>query len=463
MIGAPLIMVKPVKAQTSQPLPEFDKIKADGAAKIELIIADRYSVYSESSKAVQVTVSNGTLLIDDIPSGQTLKVYTKTLTSIVMDGITTIESSDTINTANFTITMDGSTKANLLVAATNITVNQDGSTSLTLAGYAKDASIKMDGAAKLKAENLKLNQANVETDGIAFAKVNVTNNLMARTDGSSSLRFVGTPVNKMFAIDGASTIKSIDEKEDYTDNTGVAATNNDDTTRVSIGGKKLIIIDDKNKTTKEVKTNKMKKVYSGFELGINGFTTPDLNFSLANTPFLNTKLSNSWFYGLNLFELDGHIIKNKLALTTGLGMTWSNYHFETDSQYLTPKSGTLTATPSNGGLSLNKLYTYDLNAPVLIKFAPGKNKNPKKGFHLAVGAIFRYMATTQVITESDNGKQRVELRDDFNINPFRVDATVRVGYNKVKLFANYALTPYFNSSAAPDIRSFSAGLTLVGF
>jgi len=40
---------------------------------------------------------------------------------------------------------------------------------------------------------------------------------------------------------------------------------------------------------------------------------------------------------------------------------------------------------------------------------------------------------------------------------------VRVGYNNIKLFANYSLTPYFNSSKGPDIRMFSAGLTLIGW
>jgi len=102
---------------------------------------------------------------------------------------------------------------------------------------------------------------------------------------------------------------------------------------------------------------------------------------------------------------------------------------------------------------------------LLIKLAPGTKKSARKGFHIAAGAIFHYVINKRVVTETSSGgfDQRVELEDDFNINPLRADATVRAGYGRIKLFANYSLTPYFNKSKAPDVRLFSAGLTLIGF
>jgi hypothetical protein len=158
------------------------------------------------------------------------------------------------------------------------------------------------------------------------------------------------------------------------------------------------------------------------------------------------------------------MIRNKLAITTGLGLQWNNIHFD-GNDFITPHIDTLGSTTSASKLSLNKLYTFDITAPLLIKFAPGTAKSAKRGFHIAAGAIFHYVATSSVIMETTaNGYfQRTELNDNFNINPFRVDATVRVGYDKVKLFANYSLTPYFNAGKAPDVRVFAAGLTLVGF
>ena len=114
---------------------------------------------------------------------------------------------------------------------------------------------------------------------------------------------------------------------------------------------------------------------------------------------------------------------------------------------------------------MNKLYTFDFTAPLLIKFAPGSKKDAKGGFHIAAGAILHYVTGGSVLTESTaNGYfQRTVINDNFNINPFRVDATIRAGYGHVKFFANYSLTPYFNTSAGADVRLFAAGITLVGF
>src|SRR5574343_274328 len=144
LIGAPILMVKPVKAQSSQPLAEFDKIKVDGGAKIELVMADRYSVYSETTKPIQLTVNNGTLIVDDVASGQVIKIYATTLSSILLDDAVQLDCKDTLKTTNLTVNMDGGSKANLLVVATNININQDGSSLLTIAGSAQSANIKLD-------------------------------------------------------------------------------------------------------------------------------------------------------------------------------------------------------------------------------------------------------------------------------------------------------------------------------
>ncbi|MES2778539.1 MAG: DUF2807 domain-containing protein, partial [Bacteroidota bacterium] len=350
-----------------------------------------------------------------------------------------------------------------------------------ISGTANMASMKADGAANIKAEELICQQATVETDGAANAKIQATQTLNAKADGASSIRFKGDPQNRNFSIEGLANIKGAKEGEEYNGAVGGGIReeinkelNNDgDTTRVKIGKRKLMIIEDKREKAygenneDDERQRRMKSVWGGFELGVQGFATPSMNFNMpASHKFLESNVGNSWFFGLNTPDLDGHIIKNKLALTTGLGIVWNNIHFD-GNDYLTPNADSLTATSSAAGtkLSLNKLYTFDITAPLLIKFAPGTSKKVKGGFHFAAGAIIHYVVTSSVVTETSSGgfDQRVEMDDDFNINPFRIDATVRMGYDRIKLFANYSLTPYFNSSKAPDVRLFSAGLTLIGF
>jgi hypothetical protein len=369
--------------------------------------------------------------------------------------------------------MDGASEAHLIVSSNNIKVDIDGGANLTLDGKANNAIFETDGAALLNASKLSVINMNIEADGGSNVKIFVSESLHAKADGASLVIYQGEPKNKIFSIDGAGKIKS--NTDEYTTDLNIdiptyKITPDADTTRLKIGKRKFIIIDD-NKVDKEKssdeseKRRRMKRVYAGLETGVNALTTSSMNFTHSNDyKFLNTKLGSSWLYGINLFEFDGHIIKNKLAFTTGLGSQFSNYHFEGNS-YITPNSDKLTSTDAGVALTKNKLFTYDINVPLLIKYAPGTKKGAHGGFHIAVGTIVRYTSTAKVVNETTarGFEERFTFNDDFNINTFRVDGTVRVGYKEIKLFANYALTPYFNNSKAPDVRAFNAGIMFLAF
>jgi carbon monoxide dehydrogenase subunit G len=477
LIGAPLIFLKPVKAQNSQPVSEFTKLNLSATANVELVIADRYSVYiqknAEQLIASLKVVNNELTIGDNFGTAGKIKVFAKSITDIKMDGGAKLECLDSLKSADLSIKMDGASKAHLIISNNNTNVNMDGGANLILVGVANNAVIKTDGAVILNANGLTVNNMNIEADGSSNAKILVTESLYAKADGASIVTYIGEPKNKMFSIDGVGKIKS--NTDEYTADFDVTIPQiknspDADTTRLKIGKRKFIIIDDEKKDDEKPndeieKRRRMKHVYAGFETGVNALTTSSMSFAHSNGyKFLNTKVGSSWFYGLNLFEFDGHIVKNKIAFTTGLGMQFSNYHFEGNS-YITPNIDTLGSTATGLALTTNKLYTYDLNVPLLIKFSPGTNKRENGGFHIAAGAIVRYTTTAKVVTETTarGAEEYWTIKDDFNMNPFRVDGTIRVGYDKIKLFANYSLTPYFNNSKAPDVRAFAAGIMLVGF
>lgn len=482
-LGAPVLLLKGASAQNSQPLSEFNRLRIDDNIEVELVIADRYSIYTDGSAAVDAKVMNGLLNISRKGAGSgKIKVFTKELIEVRMDGVAKLTTKDTIVAERLAIMLDGASKADLLVRTDNLKINMDGGTSLEIKGTAGQAMMMVDGATRLRATGLVVQTLTVQADGAASAHVNATQTLNARADGASGIRFVGEPQNKNFSIDGLATVKGMEGGEVY-DNKLKSTPDDEangadgDTTRIKMGKRKLMIIEDKDKDEQsygdgqgendEERRRRMKRVWGGLELGLLAFTTGDGNFNMpAAYKYLNTKMGESWFIAINTPDLDGHIIKNKLALTTGLGISWSNIHFE-GNDVLTPNADSMSATPSPAGVNLskNKLHTFDITAPLLVKFAPGKRKKARGGFHFATGAIFHYVANARVVTETSSGgyDQRTELNDNFNINPLRVDATVRVGYDRIKLFANYSLTPYFNSSKSPDVRLFTAGLTLIGF
>jgi hypothetical protein len=479
-LGA-LAIIK-AKAQQSDVLPEFTKIKINGVLNVELIQADRHSIFFENGniKPVEYKVNNGVLMLDGVQTNQkaNIKVYFKTLDAIVLDAACSVTSSDTMIFNNLSLSLDGTSKAQLIVNAQNISTKLDGFSNLTLSGKCSLLNASIDGASQLQAKEMETKDANINTDGASKAKVFVNNRLSAKADGASAIGYSGNPQIRNFSVDGMAKITDSNNDEQYGSNNITDRISKDgDTTRlqIKIGKKKrnLIIVEDKEKdedasantSVSKRSRRRMKPVWGGFSMGVQGITTPNMSFDhAAPYKFLNTNVGKSWFFDLNLPEIDGHIIRNKLAITAGLGFSWNNIHFE-GNNFLAPNTDTLSAITSTDALSKNKLYTFDITAPLLIKFAPGNARRAKKGFHFAAGAIVHYVTSTTVVTETSSRgyKNRAELEDDFNINPFRVDATVRIGYDRIKLFANYSLTPFFNSSKAPDVRLFSAGFTVFGF
>lgn len=472
LLGVGTLGLLQVKAQQDQVLPDFTQVRAGETFDIQLFAADRHSLYVESPEQQQVKaeVSNGVLQLNTLKKGPgklKVKIYFKELKGIQLTGAATVTTEDTLVVPQFAVSTSGASKAKLLLKSDLVKVDASGASSITLAGKTAMADYQLSDAVELKAEDMLAEKVTVQTSGAAHAKLSASELLTANAEGASRVQFSGNPTNKNFSVNGMATIKDKSDGDEFNSQINAKADNDGDTTKVKIGKRKFLIIDDDEKTKKAQSSGKrrMKGVWGGFELGVNGLVTPDMSFNFNNNyKYLNTKVGESWFFSLNLPEIDAHLVRNKLALTTGLGFNWNNIHFDGNS-FLTPNSDSLTSTAAGLQLSENKLYTFDLTAPLLLKFAPGTKKKAKSGFHFAAGVIGHYVAKKRVVTEtSANGYfQRTELNDDFNINPFRVDATVRVGYGHVKLFANYALTPYFNSSKAPDVRVFAAGLTLIGF
>lgn len=490
LLGGPIIFIKSLYAQNSQVLPEFDQLVVSDQVQVELVIADRFSLYLEggASNLVLAKVVNRTLVLDaENANAKKVKVFTKKITRIEVESAARIECLDTLNGNQISISVKDASKAKLILATQNAAISTEGASECALSGKAEVVSANVKDASKLTAQDLTIQTLTIETEGQAKAFVNVQNTIQAKVSDMSKLTYVGSPVNKIIAQEDLAKVENIPQvaelkiEKDYGPaeiESSIDLKNNKpepgDTTRVKIGKKRLTIIDegeedddDEKAYGSEERKHDLKSVWGGFELGVQGLTNAQGNFNF-NAPydFLTSDIGKSWFFGLNFPEFDAHIIQNKLAFTTGFGLLWNNTRFG-GNQFLTPNIDSLSSSTTLPGVNLtkNKLYTFDLTAPLLIKWAPGRVKKDDGGFHIAAGAIIHYVAISKVVTETtSNGYlERVKLKDDFNINPFRADATIRIGYDWFRLFANYSLTPYFNSSKAPDTRMFSAGITLIGF
>jgi len=245
-----------------------------------------------------------------------------------------------------------------------------------------------------------------------------------------------------------------------------------DTTRFTIGGKQIIIIG--NDTTMIDVEDDDPDGYAGryggdltywsaFEVGVNLPMNGDFQNSF-NSPHLKTDPSQSFVYSFNFAEQRIRIIKDYFGIVTGLGFTNSRYGFDDKRMRLQSNAdstyGQLDTTLFNG-FSKNQLRINTFNIPILFQINTSKNED--NNFHISFGAIGGVRIGSNVKYKYDlatGGDTKNKEKGNFNLNPFQVLGTVRMGYKDFGLFANYDILSLYKTGKSEIAYPLSFGASL---
>lgn len=257
-----------------------------------------------------------------------------------------------------------------------------------------------------------------------------------------------------------------------------------DTTKIKLGNKGVTIIEDESGTSVDwsdldeekeddgdddsgkKKPKKFKPHWAGFEVGINNYVNSDFSMSLApENSFMDLNTGRSWYFNLNFIEYGVGLGTDKVGLVTGLGIDWSNYHFDQGNVIYKDADGIIDRydpPAENASVQKAKLQTTYLNAPLLLEFQIPAGK---KRIHISGGVVggVKIGSRTKMVYTVNGNKQKDKVKDDFNLNVLRYGFTARVGYRGLKVFANYYPTALFESGKGPELYPFSVGLTLISF
>lgn len=264
-----------------------------------------------------------------------------------------------------------------------------------------------------------------------------------------------------------------------------------DTTRLRIGNKMVIITKTANGTVINIKTkgqndtvsdiknddfedngyednnknnydkhHRFKGQYAGIELALNNFA--DNNFSIvrnSSNSFMNIRTSRSLDFNINVFQHSFGIVSDKFGAVTGLGLELCNYYFENNNTLGKDINGNTIGYYYNlkdTAIEKSKLATVFLTIPIIfeIKFNDGIN------FSAGIIGALKLGDHTKVIYTANGNEKTAKNYDDFNLNPFRYGVTARVGYHSLLVFANYYLTPLFESNKGPLLYPIAIGLAL---
>ncbi|MFH1161043.1 MAG: hypothetical protein V1733_08860 [bacterium] len=228
--------------------------------------------------------------------------------------------------------------------------------------------------------------------------------------------------------------------------------------------------------------------WAGVDFGWNGYVTKDFNMEFPpSEQYLNLNTARSLMVNLNPLELNVNIAANKFGFTSGLGFTLNNYYFSNSYTWISDSSAlkaynTVTDKGSTVSMKVNKLFVSYITLPLLFEFQtnPGHRVS---SFHVTAGVIgglrlqsyqkqrlYQWQDTYYLVDDKGTkvasfyaNNAVIRNHNPYHLNPFKLDAALRIGWSYLNLFATYSITPMFQKNQGPEVYPWTIGITLLGW
>lgn len=466
----PMITMGQLTAETIEAEP-FTGVSASGIIAVEITQADEFFVEVETTaeqlEDVRVRVRRNTLELEYTgksrrPDEITVYVAAPVFNQLSGSGAARFTSTNAIVTPSLTLSGSGAVNMDLAVETEELMTNISGATNLRLSGRATYHELKASGACLVNAYDLVTDISDFILSGASNARIQVTDVLKVTASGSSTLSFRGRPDSQQIATSGLSRVTG-DSDQNAIDTSPAV-----DTVTVRVGQREIQVVDGR---TQRTQVNVKRRPYrtfrdnwSGFELGINGFLSPDNRINLpAESEQFDLDYRKSIAVNLNLWQQNLVLVRGHLGLVTGIGVGWNNYRFLTN-DVMVKGPQQVEFTEGEYDFRKNKLTLTYLNVPLLLEAQTTGSRSYQK-FHLAAGLNvgLRLRSHTKQMVFIDGNREKFKDHKDFYINPFRYEATARIGWGHINLFASYALNQLFKDDRGPELTPFSVGIRLVSF
>ena len=196
--------------------------------------------------------------------------------------------------------------------------------------------------------------------------------------------------------------------------------------------------------------------WNGFEAGLNMLMGPGFKVGVEDCDFLELRALKSWVFNFNIADVGIAFNRHHTAgLYTGIGLGWNNYSFNNPVRLIKGEDQLEAEwiAPEEAVVSRSKLGVLYVQAPLMIEV------RPTRSMYIAAGVTggLRINTWTKIKFEEGNA---TKVHSDYYVNPFKLDATLRVGGDDIGFFANYNLLPTFNEDHAPSCHTASLGFSI---
>lgn len=460
-------------------IPAFTVLRVGGAFNVYFTQKDETSLVLEADEnlmdKIETSVSGNLLNITtrNIKNATTLNIYLSSpkLEEINISGAATIQSENTITVTELRIYASGAAEVELEVDVENLNTKATGASEVKISGNAGQHTVVASGAADVKAAKLITNSTDANASGASHVSINATEEVNTSSSGAGNISVSGNPEiysNEQrigtYNSNDNPKVESWRDGDVTTVKVGgvVVEVTDGDSTKVAIGNHSLVVDEDGNVEWKRNKINKFKGHWAGFDMGVNGYVDKDFDINMPEGyEFLTLKYEKSIDVNINFFEQNINLIDNKLGLVTGLGLRWNNYRFS-NNVILNPDSMPIYGYRDNTrDWRKSKLVVNYLTLPLMLEYQTNRFSR-SNSFHISAGAMlgWRYSTHTKMLY-FENGRQKPKQFDSFNINPFRYDAMVRIGWGVINLYATYSMNTLFKDGSGPELYPFAIGITFL--
>ena len=246
----------------------------------------------------------------------------------------------------------------------------------------------------------------------------------------------------------------------------ITVDNGGDTTRIKLGKKTIVIIedDDEERGDDDERGDRTREGHwAGFGINTNGFLNADGKIATGDAAgFLELDHARSIGFNFNLVEKRFPIFREYVGLTTGLGIQWNRFALKNNVDVMVSADSTYGVENTTVDYKKNVLRSTYLQRPLLLEITT--NKDNDKAWHISAGVVGGIRIGSSLKTKwEDAGKTNKDrVKSNYNLNPFEAHATAIVGYGDISLYVNYGLTQVFEKDKGPNYAPVSAGI-LVNF
>lgn len=250
-----------------------------------------------------------------------------------------------------------------------------------------------------------------------------------------------------------------------------------DTARFPLGEVEILVVS-KPDTTNDTSNDSLKNVieepkkpskndlthWGGLDLGMNFLVNSDNKMKYpANDEWIELDQAHSLSWRFNLLEQKIRIAKDYAGIITGVSLVYNSYSFDKNVALFSNADSTFAVLDTVAQYSKNKLRATYLQVPLMVEF--NTSEDPERTFHIAAGIIggWKIGSLYKQRFDTDGKEYKVKVSDDYNLSPLTLDATARIGYRNLTLFATYGLTSLFKDDKGPEVYPVTVGLSLMPF